>query len=229
MLQKRLIFFIYIPLFFLTGYWNDQVEGTILNLPQSSRYDFPDNLKGLTLVEFYSPNCHHCRTYAKTIRRLSRCLSRRKDPPVRLEQFSCKGGRWCRRLRLQVLPSLRLYRNDQMVAELKGKRSFKAVQKWLSRTFAEVTLQQDVEDDDEDIENDLDDDNGDVDDADDADDDDRSVTPVSLFTPGSSGIYATPTYIQSSNSGLFTPNNSPWINPSDSCTPIHLPRLLGSP
>ncbi|PJF20175.1 Protein disulfide isomerase [Paramicrosporidium saccamoebae] len=109
------------------------ILGAIAELPQSDRATFPNFLSGFTLVEFYSPNCRHCKLFSKTVLRLLKYIASHESDFMGLavEQYNCKGGPYCKKLGLKSLPSLYLYRDTEKVGELRGNVALKKVVDWL--------------------------------------------------------------------------------------------------
>lgn len=117
------------------------IRATIPGVPLSNRKAFMEGLTGLTLVEFYSPHCGHCRKYTETLERVASTLP--TDPllsAIRFEQFSCKGGPWCRELGLQRIPTLRLYSEDELIGELEGQQKYATIMSWLRKAIEYVPL-----------------------------------------------------------------------------------------
>jgi hypothetical protein len=85
------------------------------------------------ISEFYSPNCRHCKAFSKTVIRLLKHVAGNESEFMGLvvEQFNCKGGPYCKKLGLKSLPSLRLYKNTELVGELQGNVAFRKVVSWL--------------------------------------------------------------------------------------------------
>lgn len=117
------------------------IGATIPGVPLSNRKTFMEGLTGLTLVEFYSPHCGHCHKYTETLRRVATTIP--TDPHlsrIRFEQFSCKGGPWCRELGLQRIPTLRLYNEDELIGELEGQQKYATIISWLRKATEYVPL-----------------------------------------------------------------------------------------
>ena len=114
------------------------VRATIPEIVQADRETFPANLSGFSLVEFYAPSCKHCRTFGKAMKRIAE-YSRSHDANLlglTVLQFNCRGGSFCRNLGIRSIPTLRLYRNDELIAEIRGATKFKAIVKWLDENLA---------------------------------------------------------------------------------------------
>ena len=109
------------------------VHGTIPELRQADRDSFPEYLTGLTLVEFFSPNCYHCRQYKRVIRKLDRFIYDNSESlhQMKLMQFNCKGGYYCQELGLEAIPALRLYLNSVLLGTLDGVAHTDEVLKWV--------------------------------------------------------------------------------------------------
>ena len=122
------------------------VFGSMPGIRQAEREAFPNNLVGLNLVEFYSPNCHHCVRYKRTVRRLVKFIDSNATElhGMTLQQFSCKGGDHCHRLNLNALPTLRLYLNDTLLGTIEGVARIGYITGWISevlKTNAELIAQ----------------------------------------------------------------------------------------
>jgi thiol-disulfide isomerase/thioredoxin len=114
------------------------VRATIPEIDQADRETFPANLSGFNLVEFYAPSCKHCRTFSKTMKRIAE-YSQSNDANLlglKVLQFNCHGGSFCRPLDIRSIPTLRLYLNDEVIAENRGSIKFKAIVKWLDENLA---------------------------------------------------------------------------------------------
>lgn len=120
--------------------------GSMPGIRQAEREFFPDNLVGLNLVEFYSPNCHHCVRYKRTMRRLIKFIATNSTElhGMTLQQFSCKGSDHCHRLNLNALPTLRLYLNNISLGTIEGVARIGYITSWISevlKTNAELIAQ----------------------------------------------------------------------------------------
>lgn len=118
---------------FLFGILFVATFGAIAELPQSDRANFPGALIGFTLAEFYSPNCRHCKGFSKTLRQLIKHVSENKEDffNLKMEQFNCKGGQYCKKLGIKSMPTVRLYKNHELVGELRGDVKYPKLLTWL--------------------------------------------------------------------------------------------------
>lgn len=110
------------------------VRAAIPNIEQiSNRPTFPEGLTGMTLVEFYSPDCYHCRAYRRTIQRVAQFIDDNQETlyDMQIRQFSCKGGTYCQRLGLEALPSLRVYLNETPLGALDGTAKAPEIVQWI--------------------------------------------------------------------------------------------------
>lgn len=126
--MRSILFFVLAILWSLPA-----VHCTVAEIPQSDRPRFPSSLSGFTLVEFYSPNCRHCRKFGKTLLRVVKYINQNSTDYLGMvvEQFNCKGVRYCPDLGVSSLPTLRLYHNDALLGEIRGNSNFKKVMSWI--------------------------------------------------------------------------------------------------
>lgn len=101
------------------------------------REDFPDGLVGLTLIEVYSPKCHHCVKYAKTMKKLVEHVNSKAESfhGIQIKQLSCSGDRLCQRIGIEALPTLRIYKNSTILDELAGAQPLQTILDWIQQTI----------------------------------------------------------------------------------------------
>lgn len=114
------------------------VLATIPTFDQAvDRAAFPEGLAGLNLVEFYSPDCHHCRAYRRVLQKVRQYVDANQETlhDLKIQQFNCKGGSYCQKLGLEALPSLRIYLHDTNLAVLDGAATTHEVIDWIVLTI----------------------------------------------------------------------------------------------
>ncbi len=90
---------------------------------QPDRLAFPSGLVGYSLVFFYLPRCFQCVQGMKDIAEVGLKVSADatgKFSGLSLYQFSCAGGYFCPPKGVLRVPTIRLYKDEEVVGELTG-------------------------------------------------------------------------------------------------------------
>lgn len=189
------------------------------------RAAFPEGLAGLTLVEFYSPDCHHCRAYRRVLQKVRQYVDANQETlhDLKIQQFNCKGGSYCQRLGLEALPSLRIYLHDTNLAVLDGAATTHEVIDWIVLTIRRnenviqeafmMTKRNDNQDDDLSDESESD--------SEREDSESKDEFPISTPSPVTSTLSPTRRNLQTP-----TPTATPLASPTPTPTPVPTNRLI---
>ncbi|EJU05985.1 thioredoxin-like protein [Dacryopinax primogenitus] len=115
--------------------------------PQLTDSTFSSSLsRGLWFVEFFSPQCSHCKKFAPTWEALVVAKTKQWGPyGFFMAQVNCLAqGDLCDANGVEAYPTLKLFRDGVEVKKFSGKRSFENVSDFIDANTREILLQKDA-------------------------------------------------------------------------------------
>lgn len=123
-------------------YENTQTTNTLASTTPSASPSPPVELtlanfqelisSGVWWIKYYSPYCHHCKSFAPTWLKVSQDLAA-THPQLRFADVNCVAqGDLCSKMGIRAYPMVNLYRNGKQVDQIRGARKETFLKKYIN-------------------------------------------------------------------------------------------------